>query len=76
MLVSHHGAVERGSPKPPMTLEATIVHLIDHLDSQVDAVARVVGGPRGEDGWTEHVKLQDRSYYAGRPATPADESND
>ncbi len=67
MLVSHHGAVERGSPKPPMTLEATIVHLVDHLDSQVDAVARVVTGPRGEDGWTEHVKLQDRSYYAGRP---------
>lgn len=73
MLVSHHGAVERGSPKPPMTLEATIVHLVDHLDSQVDAVARVAGGPRGEDGWTEHVKLQDRSYYVGR--SPAGRSD-
>ena len=76
MLVSHHGAVERGSPKPPMTLEATIVHLVDHLDSQVDAVARVVGGPRNADGWTEHVKLQDRSYYAGRPSAASDGSND
>jgi 3'-5' exoribonuclease len=75
MLVSHHGAVDRGSPKPPMTLEATIVHLVDHLDSQLDAVTRVISGPRGDDGWTEHVKLQDRSYYAGRPARAAGEAS-
>jgi 3'-5' exoribonuclease len=70
MLVSHHGALERGSPKPPMTLEATILHLIDHLDSQAHAIARVVGETRSEDGWSEHVRLINRSIYRGPNATP------
>ena len=65
MLVSHHGALERGSPKPPMTLEATILHLIDHLDSQADAIARVVGDTHSKDGWSEHVRLINRPLYRG-----------
>jgi 3'-5' exoribonuclease len=67
MIVSHHGAPERGSPKPPMTLEATIVHLLDHLDSQAHGVEQVVGRRGGEDGWSEHVKLLDRYFYRGSP---------
>lgn len=70
-IVSHHGAPERGSPKPPTTLEATAVHLLDHLDSQTHAVEQVVGRGTDADGWTEHVKLLDRALFAGRPAPPA-----
>lgn len=65
MIVSHHGAVDRGSPKPPMTLEATLVHLIDHLDSQAHGVEQVVARSVGDDGWSEHVKLLDRYFYRG-----------
>ena len=67
MIVSHHGAVERGSPKPPMTLEATVVHLLDHLDSQAHGVEQVVERSVAENGWSEHVKLLDRFFYRGSP---------
>jgi|CXWL01.1.fsa_nt_gi 3'-5' exoribonuclease len=66
ILVSHHGALDRGSPKVPMTLEAVVVHLIDHLDSQAHGVDAVVARGAGEDGWTENVKLLDRFLYVGR----------
>lgn len=65
MLVSHHGALDRGSPKPPMTLEATVLHLIDHLDSQTHAIASVVEETHSEDGWSEHIRLINRSMYRG-----------
>lgn len=65
MIVSHHGSLDRGSPKPPMTLEATVVHLLDHLDSQAHGVEQVVGRSGSEDGWSEHVKLLDRFFYRG-----------
>jgi 3'-5' exoribonuclease len=58
--------MERGSPKPPMTLEAMAVHLLDQLDSQVQAVAQVVMRAGGEEGWSEHVKLLDRVFFRGR----------
>ncbi len=71
-MVSHHGAVDRGSPKPPMTLEATAVHLLDHLDSQTQAVEQIVGNTRSSDGWSELVKLANRHFYRGAPvADPA-----
>lgn len=65
MIVSHHGSLDRGSPKPPMTLEATVVHLLDHLDSQAHGVEQVIGRSGSEDGWSEHVKLLDRFFYRG-----------
>jgi 3'-5' exoribonuclease len=70
VIVGHHGALERGSPRPPMTLEATAVHLLDHLDSQAHAVEQIVGRGADADGWTEHVKLLDRAFYVGRAAPP------
>ena len=67
VIVSHHGSLDRGSPKPPMTLEAMAVHLLDQLDSQVQAVAQVVERAGAEEGWSEHVKLLDRVFFRGRP---------
>lgn len=64
-IVAHHGELERGSPKSPMTLEAAAVHLLDHLDSQVQALDQVVGSIRSSDGWSEPVKLLDRSFFRG-----------
>lgn len=66
VIVSHHGSLDRGSPKPPMTLEAMAVHLLDQLDSQVQAVSQVVERAGAEEGWSEHVKLLDRVFFRGR----------
>lgn len=77
LIVAHHGEVARGSPKPPMTLEAVATHLLDHLDSQTQAVARVVGEIKSGDGWSEHVRLVDRQFYRGAPSgNPATSDGD
>lgn len=64
-IVGHHGSVERGSPKPPMTLEAMAVHLLDHLDSQTQAIEQVVTNTRSKDGWSELIKLANRNFFRG-----------
>ena len=65
MVVSHHGALERGSPKAPMTLEATVLHLLDNLDSQAWATAHIVANIRSEDGWSETIRLINRPLFGG-----------
>ncbi len=35
ILVAHHGSLDKGSPRPPMTREALIVHTVDRLDSEM-----------------------------------------
>lgn len=40
IILSHHGVQEWGSPKPPMTPEALIVHTIEMLDAKMNAFQR------------------------------------
>ena len=40
-LVQHHGKVEFGSPKPPNTEEAFIVHYADYVDAVMNKVGKV-----------------------------------
>jgi len=40
IILSHHGVQEWGSPKPPMTPEALIVHTIEMLDAKMNAFMR------------------------------------
>src|SRR5512144_1870828 len=37
LVLSHHGKLDYGSPKVPMTLEAVLTHEIDELDSRVNS---------------------------------------
>jgi 3'-5' exoribonuclease len=71
-IVGHHGAVDRGSPKPPMTLEAMAVHLLDHLDSQTQAVEQIVQNTVSSDGWSELVRLANRPFFRGDPRLDGD----
>lgn len=36
LIQSHHGKMEYGSPKEPMTLEAAVLHQVDMIDSSVE----------------------------------------
>ncbi|MFB3923840.1 MAG: 3'-5' exoribonuclease YhaM family protein [Terriglobia bacterium] len=38
IILSHHGELEFGSPKEPMFPEALVVHLLDNLDSKLEAM--------------------------------------
>lgn len=39
MILSHHGRMEFGSPKPPMTPEAILLHYLDDLDAKMQSVS-------------------------------------
>ena len=45
MILSHHGELNYGSPKVPMTPEAMLLHLIDLIDTRMHMVMREL--PRG-----------------------------
>src|SRR5262249_27730688 len=59
LVLAHHGQLEFGSPKVPMTLEAYVVHAIDLLDSRIDSWLDLMARDPGET-WTEQTKLYDR----------------
>ena len=59
MIISHHGTREWGSPEPPKTLEALILHHVDMLDAQTNALKSFAAESKTEAGWTPyHVAFQ------------------
>jgi 3'-5' exoribonuclease len=80
MILSHHGALEYGSPKLPMFAEAMLLHLIDNMDSKMEAMRAAVEKDRQINGtWTgwipslERVVLKKSRYLeeTPEPAEPA-----
>jgi 3'-5' exoribonuclease len=67
-VLAHHGQLEYGSPKLPMTLEAYVVHAIDSLDSRIDSWLDLMARDPGEH-WTEQTKLYDRHLWKGPSPT-------
>lgn len=52
MILSHHRKGEWGSPKPPATPEAFLLHMADYADSQAKGFLQDVAENRGaQDGW-------------------------
>jgi len=53
MIVSHHGQLEHGSPKVPMTMEAIVLAYIDDLDAKINQAAELIESDRNSDSpWT------------------------
>src|SRR5262249_49689980 len=67
-VLAHHGQLEFGSPKLPMTLEAYVVHAIDSLDSRIDSWLDLMAKDPGET-WTEQTKLYERHLWKGPAPT-------
>jgi 3'-5' exoribonuclease len=68
LVLAHHGHLEFGSPKVPMTLEAHVVHVIDSLDSRIASWLEIMAHDPGTT-WTEQAKLYDRHLWKGPPPT-------
>ena len=64
IVLAHHGQMEWGSPKVPMTLEALLVHYIDTIDSRVASWLEIMERDPNET-WTEAAKLYDRHLWKG-----------
>lgn len=52
VIVSHHGYLEHGSPKIPMTLEALAFHYLDEMDAKLNAAIGIIDADRTKDAWT------------------------
>ncbi len=64
MIVSHHGHLEHGSPKVPMTLEAIVLHYLDDMDAKVNAATELIESDRNSDSvWTAYHPTLGRKLY-------------
>ena len=64
MILSHHGQSDWGSPRPPMFLEAEILHRADDLDVKVDIITRAFAEDRDPDSsWTKYQRALERILY-------------
>lgn len=64
MIVSHHGQLEHGSPKLPMTLEALVLAHIDNMDAKVNSALEVIESDRNSDSdWTAYHPSMGRKFY-------------
>ena len=74
IILSHHGLLEYGSPKEPMTLEALVVHFLDNMDSKIQGFLDVIAKePGGDSTWTGQNFVFRRPLYK-RTATDMNES--
>jgi 3'-5' exoribonuclease len=73
LVLAHHGQLEFGSPKLPVTLEALIVHLIDTLDSRVASWLEAMARDSNER-WTDVVRHYDRHLWKGPSPTVRNKS--
>jgi 3'-5' exoribonuclease len=66
MIVSHHGALEFGSPKLPMTPEAIALHHLDNFDAKIHAITREIrDDPSREASWTPFHQSLGRRIFKG-----------
>jgi 3'-5' exoribonuclease len=65
IVLSHHGKLEYGSPKVPMTLEAVLTHAIDELDSRVNSWLNLMGREGGNRRWTDANNVYEQPIWRG-----------
>lgn len=71
-ILAHHGKLEFGSPKLPLTIEALILSVADDLDAKVNAVARERLKNNSDLAFTGKIYSLDRAFYKGVPVEPGD----
>jgi len=70
-ILAHHGALERGSPVVPKTLEALALHHADWLDGSIRGFLDIVETePISEAEWTQYSKMFKTELYRGAVERP------
>jgi 3'-5' exoribonuclease len=76
MIVSHHGTLEFGSAKVPMTPEAVALHHLDNLDAKVHLVTREIrDDPTRDASWTPFNPSLGRRLFKGYAQGTTSDSN-
>ncbi len=65
LVLSHHGKLEYGSPKVPLTLEALLTHEIDEIDSRVNSWLNLMGREAGTRRWTSSDNVYEQPIWRG-----------
>ncbi len=63
IVVSHHGLLEHGSPKVPMSMEAIAFQFLDDMDAKLNAARELVTADRTKDAWTPFNQTLGRKLY-------------
>ncbi len=66
LIVSHHGSLEFGSPKVPMSIEAIALHYLDNLDAKLHSVRTLIDEDVNKSSdWTVYFPNIGRKIYKG-----------
>ncbi len=63
MILSHHGEKEFGSPIPPLTKEAFLLHAIDDLDAKMNIISKALDGVKEGEFSSRVLAMDGRSFY-------------
>jgi 3'-5' exoribonuclease len=74
LILSHHGQLEYGSPKVPMTLEAILLHHLDNMDAKLSASGTIIEADVAADGnWTNYNPALGRKLWKSATAVDTTE---
>lgn len=63
MILSHHGEKDFGSPVPPLTKEAFLLHVIDDLDAKMIIIDKAMASTE-EGEFSQRIMAMDgRAFY-------------
>jgi 3'-5' exoribonuclease len=65
LVLAHHGRLDYGSPKVPMTLEALLTHELDEIDSRVNSWLNLMGREGGNRRWTDSNNVYEQHIWRG-----------
>ena len=68
MIASHHGTRMYGSPEPPKTLEAVILHYLDDLDAKIIGIRDYIETAQTSTDWTPFYYPLERRFFKGNQA--------
>lgn len=63
MVLSHHGEKEFGSPVPPLTKEAVILHFVDDLDSKMNILSKALELTNEGEFTQRLIAMDGRAFY-------------
>lgn len=64
LVLSHHGVLEYGSPKVPLTLEALALHHLDNFDAKIASATSIIETDVAADGnWTNYNPALGRKLW-------------
>jgi 3'-5' exoribonuclease len=72
VIVAHQRLPEWGSPKPPMTPEALLVHFADDVDAKIEMMVDILRDESGGEPMTSSRNALGHRLYVGRRAPAPD----